>query len=120
MKAIGKMTNNTVVVLKFGKRDQNLKGNIEVERKKVMVNIHGLMDLSMRENGKIIEYLEQEYTFGEMEGDIMVIGKIMICRVMEYIFGEMGEYMKDSTTQTKKKDLAFITGQTKEDMKVGG
>ncbi len=71
--------------------DLHLRDNIKKGKKMVMENIIGLMVVVIKEIGKIIIFMEKEYTYGMMEDNITVIGLKIICMVREHIHGKMEE-----------------------------
>ena len=57
--------------------DQYLVGNIEMAKKMVWVNMNGEMEHVMRENGKIMKYQDMDIIHGQMEENMLDIGKVI-------------------------------------------
>jgi hypothetical protein len=78
------------------------------------------MNPFMKDNGLIIRLMVMEYIYGRMGENILVVGKITICRVMEFTFIQMEFVTTVSIRMTKKKDSEFTIGQMVGSMMVGG
>ena len=63
--------------LKNGRMVQYLVENIEMAKKMVQVNMNGEMALAMKENGKIMKYQDMDIIHGQMEENMLDIGKVI-------------------------------------------
>jgi hypothetical protein len=89
-------------------------------RKMEKVNIYGLTELSIRENGKTTRLQVMDTINGQMAGNIWDIGKAISWMILECIPGKMGECMKDSTKTIRNMVMGCTHGQIKSATKVGG
>lgn len=78
------------------------------------------MGASIQENGRTIILMEWELIVGLMELLIKEIGKIMRWTEKDYIPGKMGGFTKEAIRRVKNLDLAFIFGQMVKNFKVCG
>ncbi len=67
MKGNGRMISKMDMGLKFGQMGLNMKVTIIKEKKMVKALIHGLINLSIRDNGQIIKYMGMVFILGRME-----------------------------------------------------
>lgn len=120
MKDTGKMISNMEKVLKYGRKDRNMKETIIWEESREKGNTYGLMVQSIQGIGLIIESVAMGYTCGKMGDVSMDNGKIMTWKDSGSIIGVMVEAIKDSITMIRRVGMGSTFGPTEESMRDGG
>lgn len=59
-----------------------------------MVNLFTLMEIFMKEIGKIKRLMEMEYIKRKVEQDMRALGKMINNMVLEKSYGQMAQFMK--------------------------
>ena len=77
MLVIGMLISNMALEKKYGMMEVLSKDFIKMHLKKDKVNITGLMETGMSENGKIICLMEEVFSCGMMKEFSLAIGKII-------------------------------------------
>ena len=85
-----------------------------------IVNISGMTAPCTRENGLKTRSMEEVFTFGQMEENIMVNGRIIICTERVFTLGKTEECMKEIMRTTENTVMEYILGTMESNMKVGG
>ena len=85
-KAIGRMINSTVTVLRIGQKERDMKVNTTCPRKKEQANIPTQMVQRMKVSGLTIKSMALEATSGQTDASIMASGKRTTCTDLASIF----------------------------------
>ena len=74
----------------------------------------------MKVNGKIMKYQDMVFTNGQMEGNTLAIGKVILWTSLDYTLGKMAECMKASIKRIRNMDMVFTHGLIRKNMQDGG
>ena len=116
MRAIGLTISNMAKARSTGQMARNMKANISMERKMVMVSSCGLIDLVTVESLSTIIFMEKAPIHGLTAEFTMETGSKIRCTEKEFSRGPMVASMKVNTLMTKSKVMVFFTGQMVDSM----
>jgi len=120
MKAIGKMIYNMDQERRCGQTSQSTKEIIMKERNMARDCMCGQTAARTTVTGLRIESKAMAHTPGLMEGSLRGNGRIITCTVTESIHGVTAESMKDTTKWIKNMAMVYTSGQMDVVMKVTG
>lgn len=78
------------------------------------------MVMLMKDNGKIISFMEKEYISGKMGDNTREIGQQGKWKVEVFILGPMDSNMRDSIFKIKNKAMEATNGEMAEDISETG
>ena len=110
MREIGLMISSMVLERNTGLMVLNTKETTNLERKMVMVNSYGQINLHIVVTLLTIIFMGRGGTGGLMVVNIAEIGNVIKCTAKEYLRGQMVVNMMDNTLMTRNRVMAFLLG----------
>jgi len=120
MKAIGSTISSTVKVRNIGQMVRSMKGNINMEKKTVLVNFYGPIARATLAISSTIIFMEKARIRGLMAVYTTATGKTIKCTAKAFLPGPMAENMKASTMTIKSKVMEFFIGQMDDNTMASG
>ena len=88
-----------------------MKANIMTEKNKVKENLNEKINQDMQETSSIIIFMGLEHTNGLMEENMLGNGLITKCTVMAFLRGQTADNIKVNIKKIKKKDTGNSLGR---------
>lgn len=115
-KAIGLTISNTAREKNIGPMAHNTRVSTSSERKMVMANFCGLIDLAIAANSLTIIFTAKELTPGPMVEFTTETGNRIRCMAKVYLRGQTGASTKVNTMMIRNKDTESFTGLMEDSM----
>ena len=116
MRGTGWMINSMVKEKSIGQMAHSMRVNISTEKKTVMANSFGPIDLAIVASSLTIIFMERVLTLGQTAEFTMVTGNKIKCTAKVYSLGPMVESMKANIMTIKNRDTESSTGLTADNM----
>lgn len=104
MKETGETISLMDLEFKVGKMEANFKVIIIKALSMEMENIHGLINLLIKDTGNMAKLMDKEFIFTLMEEFIKGHLKTIKCKVKEFILGQMKGSISDHMKKIKSMD----------------
>ena len=114
------MERKTAKALSNGLMGQLMLGNLQIIILMAMVSMSGLMAEGMREDGKIIKWMEKEYSLGRMVENILESMLMIKKKDMVSLHGQKAKFIKATGKTVNNMVMERIKAQIKKKDTVNG